>query len=178
LRIALIGGGLADEATLSGAFDGIGDLLARHYEMLVASSVAAAAFGELLTDFRQSGGRLVVAVPPSTAMPPVEASHAAEVHPASTREEYLEALLDGTEALLCCPGDIATFHELHHFLDAGLRVAALDRVRVYLYDRDKYFAPWRLQLQVLIEAGGAPAELDHAIRPFESARGLRDLLPL
>lgn len=179
MKIGLIGDRVPGVAPLPGALDGIGASLAQRYQTLVASGAAVAVFGELLTEFRQSGGQLIVALPPAPAAPaapPMDALQAPEVHRASTHAQYLDALLGDIDALLCCPGGIATLHELHYFLDAGLRAAALNRVLVYLYDRDKYFAPLRLQLRVLVEAGVAPAELEHAIRPFESPWGLRALL--
>ena len=176
MKIGLIGDRVADGGGLPGALDGVGAILAQHFDRLVASGAAAAAFGEMLIEFCQSGGQLIVALPPASAAPPMESLQAVEVCRASTHAEYLEALLGDIDALLCCPGGLATLHELHHFLDAGLRTATLDRVRVYLYDRDKYFAPLRLQMQLLVEAGGAPADLEHAIRPFESPRGLEALL--
>ncbi len=176
MNIGLIGDSVEEMTRIAGAVDGMGAILARRFETLVASGAAAAAFGEILTEFRQSGGQLKVALPPVSPAPSIEMLHADEVCRTKTHAEYLEALLGGIDALVCCPGGIATLHELHHFLDAAVRASALDRAIVYLYDRDKYFAPWRLQLQVMVEAGGAPAEIERAIRPFESPRGLEALL--
>ncbi len=177
MKIGLIGERVAEASSVPDLLDGLGAPLARRYETLVASAAAAPAFAGLLGEFRAAGGRVVVVVPPTLATPEVDTLQAAEVHQARTPGDYLEALLGDLGALLCCPGGLATLHELHHFLAAaGRRAEALDRVLVYLYDRDKYFAPWRLQVQLMVETGAAAAELERAIRPFESSRGLRALI--
>lgn len=176
MKIGLIGERVAEASSVPDLLDGLGAPLARRYETLVASAAAAPVFAGLLGEFRAASGRVVVVAPPTLAMPQVDGLQADEVHQARTPGDYLEALLGDLGALLCCPGGLATLHELHHFLDARRRAEALDRVLVYLYDRDKYFAPWRLQVQLMVETGAAPAGLEQAIRPFESSRGLRALL--
>ena len=141
MKIGLIGDGVADEAHRAGALEGIGTILARHFETLVASGAAVAAFSEIPAEFRQCGGQLIVALPPVPLAPQLEVLQSPEVRRPSTTRESLEALLGDIDALLCCPGGIATLHELLHFLDARLRGAALDRVLVYLHDRDKLPSP-------------------------------------